>query len=288
MHRLPIHDTARAAALRVALGCEIEPRAHRDADHGTESALWNVSTKTGEAGQILEQWSQGMMAPGHPFHAAWLGIQAAQTLRQWLRQPHAVPATIRHAGRLVGFEAGLISNIGAEGEFQEETIELRSPEESSRLEGLAMAQTFSANRPFPFMAHHFAAAAIVAGCLPLALSGSAQVPVLHLTAVSVTWPGVKIDDLANAVLGGVGVNLALGGAAPGEHPFFYAWEAIRTFAGYRYAETIAAKNPVHYYRGEGHGNPHSALVSEAVLKNKKPILNGKTAEDLVTEHVAGC
>ncbi len=280
MHLLPVHDTARAAALRVALGCEIEPRAHRDEKSGAAQCVWNVVTQCGEAGQMLEASQQKTLPADHPFHVCTLAIEAAATLQQWLKSSRA-PTVRRAAAQLVKFSYTGSSDIQPGEVSVPETIELRSPDETARLERTVLhAALQPMGIPLPLMPHHFAAAAIVVGCLPLALSGTAAAPLLHLTAGSVTIPGLTLTHLGAAALGRAPL-------ADPEHPFTYAFEAIRTFAGYRYTEQLIAPNPVHFYRGEGFTNPNSALVSEAQLRSNTKLHTGKTFRDHLTEHLAG-
>lgn len=284
MHRLPVHDTARAAALRVVLGCDVEPRAQRDEASGKEEQVWNITSHCGEAGQMLESFSQGTLLAEHPFRACMLGIEAAKTLRLWLREGYGAPTTRReHGGRLVRMDlSGGPCDLRPADVTRSEAVELRSPEETARQERAALHRALQPlGTPLPLFPHHFAAAAIVCGCLPVALTGPDAAPVLHLTAESVTLPALTLEQLGAAATGLVPLTDA-------EHPFHYAVEAIRTEAGFRYAaEAIFAKNPVHFYRGEGFSNPHTALVSEALLKSKHKLHTGKHYRDHLLEHLAG-
>ena len=281
MHRLPIHDTALASALRVSGGHEIEPRTYRDAQTARETATWYATTGVGDAGKVLEAHRLGTLPPSHPFTTCIVAIDILRALPDSLktgRTLHCQPAP-GHLLRLAERPADIPAVPAVE------TIELRSPEDTDRIERHLLSLTLQpGGPPLPLLPHHFVAAAITCGHYPLRYTGTAAAPLLHLTAESLTMPGLTIADLGNASLGHPPpLPLAPGLTDPAEHPFHYALEACRTFSGLRWSEQALRKNPVHLYKGQG---PRTALMSESLIRSNLRI-GTRTPRDHLNRHLAG-
>lgn len=276
MHRLPIYSTMEAAALRVALGCELEPKTYLDTETDGLSATWFVTGPVDRAAKLLEARRLGNLDSREPLAAALAGIRTAGALMQWLAG-RARPAFILEGRNGVLSTGALVAHVPGALPERVVELELRSAVVCEQIETAGMRATFTQGRAFPVLPHHVAAAAVVCGFFPLALQGTGERPVLRLTAVSVTEPGLSWETLA-AVAAGRPVEPGL----DGEHPFHYALEAVRTYVGLRYAEEVSAKNPVHCYRGEG-GNPRSALISQALLEEGHPLDLGSKLD----RHMAG-
>lgn len=281
MHRLPIHDTALAAAIRVSGGHEIEPRTYRDSQTARENATWYATTGVGDAGKVLESHRLGTLSPGHPFTTCVLAIEILRALPASLKTGRVIhcQAAPGHLLRLSDRPADIPAVPAVE------TIELRSPEDTDRIERHLLSLTLQpGGPPLPLLPHHFAAAAILCGHYPLRYTGTAAQPLLHLTAASITMPGLTLEDLGNAAMGQpAGLPLAPGHTDPAEHPFHYALEAVRTFSGLRWSETALRKNPTHLYKGQG---THTALMSESLIRSNIRI-GTRTPRDHLNRHLAG-
>lgn len=252
-HRLPVHDTDLAAALRVAGGFTLEPKTYRDADAGTEETTWFITSGVPQAATWLEQHRSGEMDPAHPVMSALGGIRALKDLLTWVERPWERPAGV--AGTLVIDPA------------ETARVPLLPVAEMQRIERAEVLEALRSKKPLPLMPHHFAAAARVAGCEWRAMEQGGSGPVLVLSSRSVRHPAVTIDLLRAAASGDIGAPLVIGDAEPGEHPFFYALEACRTWGGYHVVESLTRANVTHLFKAK-HG-PHTAVISDSLLRGPR-------------------
>lgn len=290
MHRLPLTDLPLVAAL-ATLGHTIEPpKAYSAA--GKEHTTFFITGGVGEAGTLVETWRAGRLPAAHPLFACLHGIEALASLHTWLAQPQASVRAVTTDGTLLRFAvnpAGALSLVNAGAEAG--TLTLFPPAELLRHDDHHAAAALQ-GRPFPLLPHHFAAAAIVCGCVPVSgLTGSALRPEIHLSAASVTIPGLTLPLLAAAFGPRSGLALPeLPGAPAGEHPFEYALEAIRHHCGLRFAGDLARTNPVLLFRSKLPHSPKTALISKALLLSKAtlPDASGRrvTAEEQLARHLA--
>lgn len=82
-------------------------------------------------------------------------------------------------------------------------------------------------------------------------------------------PALTLEALAEAA-GATGLvgSADLPGAAPGEHPFFYALEAVRHLCGLRVATDLARINPTIFFKAKNRSSTHTALISRLLLDAK--------------------
>lgn len=306
MHRLPVSDLARAAAL-ATIGHAIEPpRAYAGSGStGKDHVTFFITGGVQEAGQIVEAHALGKLAGDHPYAVCLAGIEAGETLRAWLRQPHLTPRAVRVPGSKT---LRFLTNPPAAAETPSPPVPVcvmsvdGSVSESGTLallppDVLAAHDRTHAVRaldgvPYPLLPHHFAAAAIVCGCVPLELTAVSLNPALRLSVLSATLEHVSLVGLSLAAQGRASGPLP--GFAPGEHPFEYALEAIRHFHGFRATAELAARNRIHCITPR-HGGPKSAVFSEgshksnALLERWDPAskrLIKATLRDHIRTHIA--
>ena len=276
MNQLNVYDAATAAALRVVLHCDIAPKNYRADSTGDETPTWFVRSHVPQASRLLQQRKIGTLPHDSPFLAALFAADTAEriltlspSMMDWMPNG-AFIETGRNGG----------------GWRPQETpdampIPLLSPAGMAKVERETITATLAAKTPYPALPLHIAAAAITCGCVPVKMSGTAQQPFLHLTEDSVSMPGLRLTDMVKAA--GTGLDaIALPGYPVGEHPFLYAFEAVKTAALYRHVMEQARKNTTHMFRAKS-VRQRTAVVSESLLKDKR----GGSFRDHLRKHLAG-
>lgn len=276
MNQLNVYDAATAAALRVVLHCDIAPKNYRADSTGDETPTWFVRSHVPQASKLLQQRKIGTLPSDSPFRAALFAADTAERIQS------LSPSVFDWKSNGAFIETG--SNGG--GWRPQETpncmlIPLLSHAGMAKIERDCITATLSAKTPFPALPLHIAAAAITCGCVPVKMSGTAQQPFLHLTEESVSMPGLRLTDMVKATGDGLDAS-ALPGYPIGEHPFLYAFEAVKTAALYRHVMEQARKNTTHMFRAKS-VRQRTAVVSESLLKDKR----GGSFRDHLRRHLAG-
>jgi hypothetical protein len=277
MNQLNVYDAATAAALRVVLHCEVAPKNYRADATGDETPTWFIRSHVPAASRLLQQRKIGTLPPDSPFRAALIAAATAERI------------LTLHPSLLDWKVSGAFVETGASGVFDRAReypdtilIPLLHPRQMAIVERECITATISAKTPFPALPLHIAAAAITCGCVPVKMSGTALQPFLHLTEESVTMPGLRLTDMMKATGSGLDASHALPGYPIGEHPFLYAFEAVKTAALYRHVMEQARRNTTHMFRAKS-VRQRTAVVSESLLKDKR----GGSFRDHLRNHLAG-
>ncbi len=279
MNQLNVYDAATAAALRVVLHCEVAPKNYRADASGDETPTWFIRSHVPQASRLLNQRKLGLLPEDSPFLAALLAADTAERINAWLRSaPGELP--FGYQGKFVHTTGMFPPPIGLPSECM--LIPLLSAREMARIERECITATLSSKVPYPALPLHVAAAAITCGCVPVRISGYAQQPFLHLTEESMTMPGLRLADMVKATGTGLDAANALPGYPIGEHPFLYAFEAVKTTALYRHVMEQARRNTTHMFRAKA-ARQRTAVVSESLLKDQR----GGSFRDHLRKHLAG-
>jgi len=277
MNQLNVYDPATAAALRVVLHADIAPKNYRADATGDETPTWFVRSHVPQASKLLNQRKIGMLPDDSPFLAALL---AADTAVRLLSEPASVLTWARQGSFIQ--TPSLLPAAPLPETPACMLIPLLPPRVMGQIERDCITATLSAKTPFPALPLHIAAAAISCGCVPIKISGTAQQPFLHLTEESITMPSLRLTDMVKATGSGIDATSALPGYPVGEHPFLYAWEAVKTAALYRHVMEQARRNTTHMFRAKT-ARQRSAVVSESLLTGKR----GGSFRDHLRNHLAG-
>lgn len=276
MNQLNVYDAATAAALRVVLHCEVVPKNYRADSTGDETPTWFIRSHVPQASKLLQQRKIGTLPTDSPFLAALLAAATAErilTLHPSVMEWSRSGTFIETGCNGVGFLPPEVSAAML--------IPLLSPAGMAKVERETITATLAAKTPYPALPLHIAAAAITCGCVPVKMSGTAQQPFLHLTEESVSMPGLRLTDMVKATGSGLDAT-ALPGYPIGEHPFLYAFEAVKTAALYRHVMEQARRNTTHMFRAKS-VRQRTAVVSESLLKDKR----GGSFRDHLRKHLAG-
>lgn len=279
MNQLNVYDPATAAALRVVLHADIAPKNYRADATGDETPTWFVRSNVPQASRLLNQRQHGLLPGDSPFLAALLAADTVERIGEWLKTPPAVPPFALQ-GNFLTTDSASAPPVGIPTECI--LVPLLSPRVMGQIERDCITATLSAKTTFPALPLHIAAAAITCGCVPVKISGTAQQPFLHLTEESITMPGLRLTDMVKAASNDLDAANALPGYPVGEHPFLYAWEAVKTAALYRHVMEQARRNTTHMFRAKT-VRQRSAVVSESLLTGKR----GGSFRDHLRNHLAG-
>lgn len=276
MNQLNVYDAATAAALRVVLHCEVVPKNYRADSTGDETPTWFIRSHVPQASKLLHQRKIGTLPHDSPFLAALLAAATAEriltlhpSVLEWCRSGTFIETGCNG----IGYQPLEVPNAML--------IPLLSPAGMAKVERETITATLAAKTPYPALPLHIAAAAITCGCVPVKMSGTAQQPFLHLTEESVSMPGLRLTDMVKATGSGLDAS-ALPGYPVGEHPFLYAFEAVKTAALYRHVMEQARRNTTHMFRAKS-VRQRTAVVSESLLKDKR----GGSFRDHLRKHLAG-
>jgi len=276
MNQLNVYDAATAAALRVVLHCEVVPKNYRADSTGDETPTWFIRSHVPQASKLLQQRKIGTLPHDSPFLAALLAAETAEriltlhpSVLEWCRSG----TFIETGSNGIGYQPQEVPDAMC--------IPLLSPDRMAKVERETITATLAAKTPYPALPLHIAAAAITCGCVPVKMSGTAQQPFLHLTEESVSMPGLRLTDMVKATGTGLDAS-ALPGYPIGEHPFLYAFEAVKTAALYRHVMEQARRNTTHMFRAKS-VRQRTAVVSESLLKDKR----GGSFRDHLRKHLAG-
>lgn len=276
-NQLNVYDAATAAALRVVLHADIAPKNYRADSTGDETPTWFVRSHVPQASRLLQQRKIGALPPDSPFLAALLAAATAERILTL----HPSVMEWKRSGTFV--ETGATSAVIQPQEMPEKRmlIPLLPPRVMGQVEREAITATLAAKTPFPALPIHIAAAAITCGCIPTKIGGTATQPFLHLIEDSISMPGLRLTDMVKATGSGLDAS-ALPGYPIGEHPFLYAFEAVKTAALYRHVMEQARKNTTHMFRAKS-VRQRTAVVSESLLRDKR----GGSFRDHLRRHLAG-
>ena len=276
MNQLNVYDAATAAALRVVLHCEVVPKNYRADSTGDETPTWFIRSHVPQASKLLQQRKIGTLPIDSPFLAALLAAATAErilTLHPSVLEWSRSGAFVETGATSIGYQPQEVPDAML--------IPLLSPAGMAKVERETITATIAAKTPYPALPLHIAAAAITCGCVPVKMSGTAQQPFLHLTEESVSMPGLRLTDMVKATGSGLDAS-ALPGYPVGEHPFLYAFEAVKTAALYRHVMEQARRNTTHMFRAKS-VRQRTAVVSESLLKDKR----GGSFRDHLRKHLAG-
>lgn len=250
--RIPLTNPHLALAL-LTLNHTVTPQNTLSEKSGNQQITWFVDSGLEEAQRLLHAHGHpdpaknlATTSPNHLFLAALYGIEAAQTLREWLADPTAAyPAYIRTRGLLW------------------RTVPARSvPAAADSLPLIlpTLQPTFSLH-DIPN-----AAGLLTVGfpCYPrLIPPGKGQPAGIAFPAESLSFPGLRAHHLRPAEPGAIRTEFPPG-YPPGEHPFEYAALAAANFEEIAVPLTAAKKRQNIFFTGHGSAG---ALVSRSLLES---------------------
>ena len=251
LSRFPISDTATALAIHTA-GWPVSPSLTYHEQSGKNHLTWWVDRDPAGASGLLLRFHDPIQAknlqqtdPDHPFLAARHGIEALITLQQWLLGGTGPPAIQRTLGPLLRClpPAGVPPLY----DLQRHVWDGLTP--AIRVDCPA-----------------YAAALIVCGfpCYPQLCPPTGDQPAgFAFPAASLTFPGLREEDLRRTIQPGAIRLQPLPGYAMGEHPFDYAHCAAHNLLRLPAARCPAEKNPTIFIKGEGTGG---VIASRSLLE----------------------
>jgi hypothetical protein len=251
MESLDLPSRREAVALATVGFTALLPKWHRNAKSGEMRLTWSLRTQCNQAQQLLAAVSDPLpaknlatLSPEHPLLTCLYYQEIHAALLDWIRTG-LTPLVVKSS------RAGRLLRLAAD----------QAPLRPSDLIPLAWG---SGQRPTAAIADpSHAAVAILCGFVPYhTLDSSTGTPRILFAAESLTFPGLLLSHLQSATPAS-----HLGTAPAGEHPACYALAAAANATDFASAESLAAQNPTHQYRGRG---SRSALLSDAFLRPDSP------------------